>query len=632
MNLCYTNSGLQHLSLFDCLENDFMISDRGWSGNRSKWCQLSEVNATGVTSKCFPKECSQWDIASWYWFRNGNQTTYESVAIRCSDAGGMEWTAVAGMTFFVMFVLICLPIIATVYLHYFTATKSPSEYNIISQLLCCWDLRVSFTDLCEVRGGSGTIFLDAFRVFSMAWIIMGHNYSFSLLAYTNRGYALAQLASRYNIIADNNTSNLAVATFFWIGGYLGTTSMLRRLSSKTSPSGLLEHAKFFTKGYFNRYLRTVPMLLNCIVFAWVIIPRLGSGLNWGQYFHYLSPDHYDCEKNWWRDLLFINTYWMGFCLPWAWYITTDFHFALLLPILVVPFVYVSRKAGFSTSIVCMIAALLNTAYFESYVKANSRASSFIWGLILASVVDFLKEKEVNESKLKGCQVVVANKEVDETLDNSEIPVVTDASIFDVFSVKLFNNMVVRMTCYVLSGILLWYVIVSHHLVGRPGEGGFSAERIRVHLVMRELLWGLALNLLGIPFILGHGGIIRRALSHPFWCIAGKLTFGAYLSHPVILVVCIALSPEVVYSKSFSYIEWWGVCVASYTAAVFLWHIIERPASAIVTLIGRSITFKVGVLIAASGILLLLVFGLVVSPHVGDIDPLKSPIYHYEDSA
>eukprot|EP01060_Flectonema_neradi_P017379 TRINITY_DN24276_c0_g1_i1.p1 TRINITY_DN24276_c0_g1~~TRINITY_DN24276_c0_g1_i1.p1 ORF type:complete len:416 (+),score=30.81 TRINITY_DN24276_c0_g1_i1:47-1294(+) len=413
--------------------------------------------------------------------------------------------------------------------------------------------------------------------------------------------------------------------------------MFRRMKSKAAPVGVVGYAKFFTKGFVNRYLRTVPMLSYCIVIAWIIIPRFGSGLNWGRYFLYLSPDHYDCERYWWRDLLFVNTYLLGFCLPWGWYLTTDFHFALILPLLVLPYIKISQLVGLLVSSLLMLTTLLNVAYAESYVKANSRAASFIWGVVLAWVIDYMKSKEALEKQLTEVQVGMKEKANPEQRDNkedgSEIPELREASKFDLLSVGTFDKAWVRVCCYFCSFAIFWYVIVDHHLIARPGENGkFPAERVRAHLVLKELLWGLALCLLGTPFVLGHGGVARTALSHPFWCVAGKLTFGAYLSHPLVQIVCVALSPELVYSKSFTFLEWWGACFASYCVAVFLWHFVERPASSLTLLIGKKVSFRSGLIMTFSAITFLLVYGLAISPYVGDANPLKGTIYDFNTSS
>ena len=50
-------------------------------------------------------------------------------------------------------------------------------------------------------------------------------------------------------------------------------------------------------------------------------------------------------------------------------------------------------------------------------------------------------------------------------------------------------------------------------------------------------WGLGLLLLTLPWACGHGGLLpNKILSHNFFAILSKLTFAAYLIHPVVMSV------------------------------------------------------------------------------------------------
>ena len=608
---CKLNTSIMNLGLFDCLNNDFLITDRDWKGIRSKWCEIREVNSTDTADACFPKDCGADIITNWFWT---SRSSSENISLHCSDDVYMEWTAIAVLTFTFILVLCLLPIISTIYFK-FTGDKKTNPPMEIA-ILQSFDLRRSFAELCSVRGGaSSTTFLDAFRVFSMLWVILGHSYQFLVREYTNRSYALSHIASRYDVVTNNTAYVLAVNTFFWIGGYLGASSMFRRLTSDSAPRNKPTLGKMVAKGYFMRYLRTVPMLVVCILLAWIVLPRFGSGLRWNKYFENLS-DGYDCERYWWRDLLFINTYVIGFCLGWGWYVTTDFHFALILPLLVIPIVYLGDKIGVTINLVLIAATLVMVIFIESYIKANSRAIPFIMGVLVAWYTN--KTRAV----VKGSPVAST-----ELLPTSTTQTPQPTTVIEQPKYSLGNSNI-RCGCYITSAVIMCGVLVDFQDLARPDQSGdpISESRLRVHNVLREFFWSLGLSFLGIPYIAGYGGVVKEALSHPFWCILGKLTFGAYLIHPIIIVVAECLSPVLVYSKSMSYILWLGFSVSSYAASFVLWHIVESPISSVITIISNNIKFKVGAGIAAGLFTFLVVYGAVVSPHIGDPNPMKVRIY------
>eukprot|EP01060_Flectonema_neradi_P040363 TRINITY_DN915_c1_g1_i6.p1 TRINITY_DN915_c1_g1~~TRINITY_DN915_c1_g1_i6.p1 ORF type:complete len:639 (+),score=98.02 TRINITY_DN915_c1_g1_i6:64-1980(+) len=632
-------SPLLDLGLFDCLNNDFMIADRGWDGVRSKWCEIREVNATGSADICFPKDCSATTIVDWYW---NTRTSTETITLHCDDDTYLEWTPLAVLTTFISFmVLVVLPIGATLYL---MKTKPDSlSTSPRLQLLASFDLRDSFADLCSVRGGaSSTTFLDAFRVFSMVWIIMGHSYQYMIKGYANAQYAKPHFTSRYDIFTNDASYVLAVNTFFWIGGYLGATGMMRRMGGNDQPQTKKEVGKVITKGYFMRYLRTVPMLVFCILIAWIVIPRLGSGLRWNQYFNHLG-EGYDCGKNWWRDLLFINTYVMGFCLGWTWYITTDFHFALILPILVLPFTSYGDKTGLVVNLVLLSAVLVMVIMIESYVKANTRAIPFILGVLMAWYTQKVKQAK-EEVKAKHAAAIELLPSINVTEGESPPSLPSEPDPQRSPDVDSSNNVIpgeevptfsvdrkrVRYMCYIVAGLIFLGILADYQDYARLDQYDpeHSESRMRIHHVLRELFWGLALVLLGTPFILGHGGFVKKMLSHPFWCISGKLTFGAYMIHPIVMVIFESSSPLLIYSKSMSYVIWLGFSILSYGCSFILWHTVERPISNIVVVVSKNIRFRTGSIMAAGLLLLFILYGVAISPNIGEMDTMSPREYFH----
>lgn len=82
-----------------------------------------------------------------------------------------------------------------------------------------------------------------------------------------------------------------------LSGLLTSYAIIGRLKNKQSP-GIL-------KEYFSRVLRIVPTLAALIIFCTFIFPELGQGPQW----NLVVNKHAEiCQKNWWRNFLFIHNY------------------------------------------------------------------------------------------------------------------------------------------------------------------------------------------------------------------------------------------------------------------------------------------------------------------------------------
>ena len=375
------------------------------------------------------------------------------------------------------------------------------------------------------------------------------------------------------------------------------------------------------------------MLTYSIVVAWVIIPRMGSGLNWRHFYSTMTlNENYDCLRYWWTNLLFINTYKMGFCLPWSWYITTDFHFFLLLPFLVLPIVYFGGKVGLFVNFCAMAITLSFVSEMDSYVKANSRAAPFIIGVVSSYYISVVMTKDNKPEQVENkasepspTEMTTANSgtyvEIG-TLDNQ-----SEVSFF--FSKKTYDKPWFRYMMYVASATCLIYVIEEFYRMSRVDFGdSWSEGELKRFRLTKEVLWAAGISFISIPFVMGHGGFVKKCLSLPIWTVLGKLTFGAYLVHPLLVVIFACSSEKLVYATSESYLLWVGIAALAYISAFLMWCMIECPFSAVVFIISNEIKFRTGAIIAFSFFSFLVFYGAVISPHVSDPLPIRETVIHY----
>lgn len=88
---------------------------------------------------------------------------------------------------------------------------------------------------------------------------------------------------------------IVVDVFFVIGGFLVAVTLLAMLDKSKGKMNI-------PLLYIHRYLRITPMYIIIICIGTFIFPLLGSGPYW----HVARTWAGYCEKNWWKNILYIN--------------------------------------------------------------------------------------------------------------------------------------------------------------------------------------------------------------------------------------------------------------------------------------------------------------------------------------
>jgi len=130
----------------------------------------------------------------------------------------------------------------------------------------------------------------------------------------------------------------AVDTFFFISGFLSSTSVLRELA-KPERGGKLSGPSYLLM-VASRWARLAPVYAAVLLWYWKLLPSLLWGPLWMEQFTMPKaagnlPNSKDCDGFWWTNLLFVNNLkpWEGppMCAPWTWYLAVDMQLFLLVP-------------------------------------------------------------------------------------------------------------------------------------------------------------------------------------------------------------------------------------------------------------------------------------------------------------
>lgn len=99
----------------------------------------------------------------------------------------------------------------------------------------------------------------------------------------------------------------------------------------------------------------------------------------------------------------------------------------------------------------------------------------------------------------------------------------------------------------------------------------------IYLAFSRLIWGLSVGFLMITMFLGYGGILRTFFCLRVWQPLSKLTFGAYLVHPIVMWLVYYNQWEYL---MFTYRNMWyfyfGHLIVSFSLAAILYLIVEKP--------------------------------------------------------
>ncbi|XP_038070285.1 nose resistant to fluoxetine protein 6-like [Patiria miniata] len=424
------------------------------------------------------------------------------------------------------------------------------KQNLATRLLLCFALNRNLAKLMDTKQGDKTIgSLNGIRVISMTWVMLGHTLVFGLGSSDNLPTLLSWVKTHAGFQAIAN-AYFSVDSFFFLSGFLLAFLTFARFRE-------LRSVKTWALFYFHRYWRLTPLLAFTIL-IWMYIPQFfGSGPLWQS-----SAARPLCSQYWWSDLLYINNFWPkafeGECIAWTWYLANDMQFFIISPLLLAPLFYFPIF-GWLALVATLIASFVSTGL----IIGTNDLSVDLFG-------------QTTQQKLPGAD----------------------------FSSMVYGKPYCRIAPY-LVGIGLGYIM---HRIGKRRVkmspvlallGWLAAAGLALSVVyglyptthtppmtkaanivygsVSRFVWALALAWVVFACKYGYGGWINTFLSWSAWVPLARVTFPAYLFHPIVIFVFYYnfASPFhfSVYLLAFYFA---GVVSVSYLVAVLASLAIEYP--------------------------------------------------------
>lgn len=343
--------------------------------------------------------------------------------------------------------------------------------------------------------------LHGIRFLSMSWVILGHTYLFGITSASNPLDYLS-LMQRFSFQAILNGA-LSVDTFFVLGGTLLSYLLLKEIQASDGPRHI-----GWLKFFFHRFWRLTPLYMMVLAIWATLIKYLGSGPYW--------PEETDkmCKTNWWTNLLYINNIVRreSMCMGWSWYLANDMQFFLVSSFLVA-LLYKWALLGGIVIFVFMLASSITTGVITYVEHLPPALPGILQNISLQSqhfndvyVVPWCRINPYLIGILLGYVLYKSNCKL-----------------------RLHSALVVLFWC--LAAVCNLSVVYGLYNVSR---GHYLSRSVNaLYASVHRTAWGVGVAWVILACVTGNGGLVNAVLSLKVMQPLSRLTYAAYLVHPIV---------------------------------------------------------------------------------------------------
>eukprot|EP00826_Nyctotherus_ovalis_P036814 TRINITY_DN329_c0_g1_i1.p1 TRINITY_DN329_c0_g1~~TRINITY_DN329_c0_g1_i1.p1 ORF type:complete len:674 (+),score=150.18 TRINITY_DN329_c0_g1_i1:237-2258(+) len=374
--------------------------------------------------------------------------------------------------------------------------------------------------------------LNGVRVLFMAWIVQGHLMADLMATAPSNGVYVAArklFAERHYAVYPSATYSVDV--FFWLTGFLAVlviTEQLKNRRRNIVPAVLLI--------YLHRYLRMLPIYLFAFFAPFYIMPYLYDGPN----YEVAKGMNDGCKGIWPYNFLYINVYVESDsnCMGWTWYISNDFQIYLLVPFLVLLYLW-KQLAAYAVVGMLMAASVViqfhqlakyeiiaNFAaigekqkhfYRKYYNMPYCRINPFLLGVLMAWIYLAYKQAKkasnTPEEEREICQRSLVNR----------------------VNYAIVHSWVLRYSLYIV-GLTITSTCVYTYFDFYVFEVEKSLLENHLYLVFGRPGFVIGLCFVIYPACLGKARILRSILGYHAFNVLSKSIYAVYMLHMEVLRV------------------------------------------------------------------------------------------------
>jgi len=339
------------------------------------------------------------------------------------------------------------------------------------------------------------------------------------------------------------SAELAVDVFFFISGFLVVYMVLKEMKSRKSiPWGLF---------YFHRYWRLTPVYGLIILFYTTLSPYLIVG----PFAHLYRQQKTDlCDRYWWSNLLYLNNFYPSDsseqCFGWGWYLADDMQFFIFIPVII----YLYKRSKPATwavlGVLMAICIFLNSFLVAHYNLAPLDPADDRWMSIA-----YNKPYTRMAPYLIGIAMAfLVQDDIDYTI-----------------------SWPIRWLGYVAS--LITTTCATYLIYGFWRGAGWALWQSVVYAALVRIGFVSAMAWFMYACFKGHGGVLRTILAVYIWVPLSRLTYTAYLIHPIIMfVINYSNTTTFHFDAIYAGLRYSSHLMLAYSAALILHLAIEKPTA------------------------------------------------------
>ncbi|CAC5410947.1 unnamed protein product [Mytilus coruscus] len=375
--------------------------------------------------------------------------------------------------------------------------------GLLGKLLLSFSIYTNGAKILSTDQSAGSLnAVNGIRFISMSWVILGHTYGISTPISDNMLPFTILMYKRWSFGAILNAL-VSVDTFFTLSGLLLTYLIMKELKRK---DGKINWFMF----YFHRFWRLTPPYMLVLMVYVSLFPYIGSGPLWkkdGMEVNY-------CKDAWYYNFLYVNNFVNlkdtgSQCMAWTWYLANDMQFFVISPLIIIP-LFFSKAIGGIVMFVFLLGSWITTGvisktynmkpslvaggdffpYFDYYyIKPYCRIGPYLMGMFTGYVLYRTNCK---------CQI----------------------------------NRYVNLFVWIVAAGLA--IIILYGLYDEVNGHPMSVDVAALYNTVHRTLWGACVCWVIFACATGNGGFVNTILSWKAFVPLSRLTYCAYLIHPIIM--------------------------------------------------------------------------------------------------
>ncbi|KAB0802117.1 hypothetical protein PPYR_04303 [Photinus pyralis] len=421
---------------------------------------------------------------------------------------------------------------------------------LLRRLVLAFSIRVNVNNIFNQSVGSDTLsVIHGLKSISIAWVILGHTCLVAFKYSDNMEYR--KVVHKEFMFQTILNATFSVDTFFFTSGLLVSFLYFRANAKGKLDHPITNKISGFWSGFLHFFGLIIYRFARLTAPYLFVIGVLEVTMKWFYYNSVFEPptlDHVNCPNYWWRNLLYINTLFPvnEMCMLWSWYLSDDTQFYIVGAVLLILAVSHFKSA----------AALLLLFVLSSWMTTGFIAFS--------------------NSHLPGADDPLAlfDKIYDKPwtrLGPYLIGMCVGWLLFKTKCELRMNKLTVIIGWFLSSIILLALVYGLHEINLSPLAGA-------AYSALSHSVWALGLAWIVVACTTGYGGYVNKLLSASVLYPFSRLTYCAYLLHPIALrVMVMSMDQPLHLGKGVMPVLFLGQVVASFVLAFAVSISFEGPS-------------------------------------------------------